>query len=162
VCYPDGSEHGWEVITRPKRVVAVLANTTDRALVLIAGHRPLIGRWNVTLPAGLVEPGKTPEEACRDELHEETGYVGGTVRYLATPPSSPGLTDEATMLHHMPDVAPHPGGQRLEPTEQIEVLRVPLHEFDTFMLAVLAREETFALDAKIAFALRIAQLKNLL
>jgi NAD+ diphosphatase len=67
---------------------------TDPVVIMLAtrGERALLGR-NRRRPgarfsclAGFVEPGETPEEAVRREVHEEAGVACGRVRYLAAQP----------------------------------------------------------------------------
>jgi NAD+ diphosphatase len=67
---------------------------TDPVVIMLAirGERALLGR-NRRRPgarfsclAGFVEPGETPEEAVRREVHEEAGVRCGRVRYLAAQP----------------------------------------------------------------------------
>lgn len=53
---------------------AVLPVTGDGRLILIDQYRPAIRRRTLELPAGMVAPGETPEQAIERELHEETGY----------------------------------------------------------------------------------------
>lgn len=76
ILYPDGVSRPWEAVSRPEEVVSVLAQTSERVLILIAECRPLLApRWNISLPAGLVDAGDTKEDTCRKELRQETGYV---------------------------------------------------------------------------------------
>ena len=87
---PDGSLRYWEGVSRPEEVVSVLAKTKENVLLLIAEYRPLTApRWNISLPAGLVDAGYSKEETCKKELAEETGYVGERVRFLIDTPPSP-------------------------------------------------------------------------
>lgn len=76
--YPNGTVRPYEGCSRitTKEVVSVLAKTRENVLILVAEYRPLIAPyWNISLPAGLVDPGYTREATCRKELREETGYV---------------------------------------------------------------------------------------
>jgi len=53
-------------------VVCFIRSVEPPALLLIQRRRaPDRGRWNA--PGGGLEPGETPEEACRREVREETG-----------------------------------------------------------------------------------------
>jgi NAD+ diphosphatase len=67
---------------------------TDPVVIMLATHgeRALLGR-NRRRPgarfsclAGFVEPGETPEEAVRREVHEEAGVRCGRARYLSAQP----------------------------------------------------------------------------
>lgn len=97
---------GWEWVERVRAsaVVAVVAITDDRRLVLTAQRRRAVGdRVVIDLPAGLVgdEPGAEDEAiagAGLRELAEETGWEAAAVETLATCPTSPGLTSEVVTL----------------------------------------------------------------
>jgi ADP-ribose pyrophosphatase len=39
-------------------------------------YRPPVDQVVIEVPAGLIDPGETPEECAVRELKEETGYVG--------------------------------------------------------------------------------------
>lgn len=62
----------------------------------------------------------------------------------------------------MGDVILTPGGQKLEPTEVIEVLRVPANELDTLMEKVMNLTHLFVVDAKIDQAVAYAKRRNYL
>jgi ADP-ribose pyrophosphatase len=100
------TRNGWEFAVRRRcqGVVAIVALTTDRRLVLVEQHRIPVGGRVIELPAGLVgdEPGRANEsiiDAARRELLEETGYVSdhwSTESIRVT--SSAGLTDEVVTI----------------------------------------------------------------
>ncbi|MHB8451546.1 MAG: NUDIX hydrolase [Mycobacteriales bacterium] len=50
---------------------AVIRDPEDRLLLVRRGRPPAQDRWS--LPGGRVEPGESPEMACRREVAEETG-----------------------------------------------------------------------------------------
>jgi len=62
--------------------VAVLARTPGGLIPLIRQYRPAVESYTWELPAGLLDPGETPETACVRELKEETGLVAGRYTYL--------------------------------------------------------------------------------
>lgn len=57
-------------------MVAVLALTEQREVVLVRQFRPGPESILLELPAGVVEPGEAPAETAAAELLEETGYAG--------------------------------------------------------------------------------------
>jgi ADP-ribose pyrophosphatase len=57
-------------------MVAVLALTDAREVVLVRQFRPGPEAVVLELPAGVVDPGHDPAETAAAELLEETGYVG--------------------------------------------------------------------------------------
>ena len=79
-------------------VAIVLHNGTPRLLVTREYRAPL-GRHELSLPSGLVDPGETIETAAARELFEETGLQLKRVLHVSPPvASSAGLTDEAVCL----------------------------------------------------------------
>lgn len=57
-------------------MVAVLALTETREVVLVRQFRPGPEAVLLELPAGVVDPGADPAQTAADELLEETGYTG--------------------------------------------------------------------------------------
>ena len=45
-------------------------------MILQKQYRPPIDKVVIEVPAGLIDPGETAEQAAVRELKEETGYVG--------------------------------------------------------------------------------------
>ncbi len=82
-----GHPKTYEIISRNKniRTLAELQNEKADSVILIltdeGGERLLLNReyrmamaqWIYNFPAGLIDPGETPEESARRELREETG-----------------------------------------------------------------------------------------
>lgn len=91
---PDGLSIERDLIDHGPAVV-LLALTPDHQSALIAReYRVGVNREAIALPAGLINPGETPEEAAVRELAEETGYVAQSVRHLLTITASEGMTNE--------------------------------------------------------------------
>lgn len=95
----------WEYVTRKSvsGIVAIVAVTDDRKMVLVEQFRPPVGKAVIELPAGLAgdEVGHEQEdlaEAARRELLEETGYEAAAMTLLAEGVPSAGITDEIITL----------------------------------------------------------------
>jgi ADP-ribose pyrophosphatase len=94
----------WEYVTRKNAtgVIAVIAVTREKRLLLVEQFRPPVEARVIELPAGLAGDGvhrhETLESAARRELLEETGYEAGTMSYIGGGTVSPGLTDELITL----------------------------------------------------------------
>jgi ADP-ribose pyrophosphatase len=95
----------WEYVTRRSvsGIVAIVAVTDDRKLVLVEQFRPPVGKPVIELPAGLAgdEAGHEQEDladAARRELLEETGYEASQMTFLAEGVPSAGITDEIITL----------------------------------------------------------------
>ena len=98
-------EGKWEFVERVNAtgVVAVVAVTDDRRIILTDQFRTAVGRNVIDLPAGLAGDidGQEDEafaKSARRELMEETGYRAKDIEHIADCPSSPGLTSEVISL----------------------------------------------------------------
>ncbi len=56
-------------------VVLILTDRTGQRILLNKEYRMAAGTWVYNFPAGLIEPGETPEEGAARELREETGLT---------------------------------------------------------------------------------------
>ena len=54
-------------------VILILTDLTGEKILVSREFRMAIGRWIYNFPAGLIDPGETPEESAKRELWEETG-----------------------------------------------------------------------------------------
>lgn len=106
---PSGGEKVYEMfsrdpgITSPEKLLhprtdAVMIIMTDEArehMLLIHEFRLELGREIYGLPAGLIDPGETPEQAAKRELKEETGLELVEIRHVLPPAySAVGLSNE--------------------------------------------------------------------
>lgn len=107
----------WEVVFHAPAVCVLLlrGEPGQGEVLLVEQRRPAIQSTTLELPAGLVDPGETPEQAARRELAEEVGLTG-TLTRLAVVHSSPGFTDERVTLFEATDVreVPREGGDEDE------------------------------------------------
>ncbi|MBE5968830.1 MAG: NUDIX hydrolase [Lachnospiraceae bacterium] len=83
----DKKEKVYEIISREKNltnqeelkgekadsIVLILTNEEGDKLLVNKEFRLATGEWIYNFPAGLIDPGESPEEAARRELREETG-----------------------------------------------------------------------------------------
>jgi 8-oxo-dGTP pyrophosphatase MutT (NUDIX family) len=136
----QGRERRWESAGRQGAATAVLVVPVLRPsgrLVLIRQYRPPVDAYVIEFPAGLVDPGETPEQAAVREVFEETGYRGA-VRWTGPQTcSSPGMTcegvrlmlmdvDESLAANRQPSACPDEG-------EEIEVCLVSLDCLAAFL-----------------------------
>jgi len=133
--------NGWEFVERlgSSGVVGIVAVTAERRLLLVEQFRPPIGCNGIELPAGLAgdvlgQELEDLETAARRELLEETGYAAETLTYLATGPSSAGLTNETVALFLAERVQQQsPGGGH--GGEKITVHAIPLGNVGVWLQA---------------------------
>ena len=97
----DGNVHLWESVARVRSggAVLILAKLIPSGrILLIRQFRPPAGGLVWEFPAGLLEPGESPETAAVRELKEETGYRGRVVSCTGPAFSSPGLSSESLFV----------------------------------------------------------------
>jgi ADP-ribose pyrophosphatase len=94
---PNGETATREVVKHPG-AVAVLA-IHDNKMIVVEQYRKALGRSQVEIPAGKLEPGEDQAEAAKRELEEETGYSCGEVRLISSFYTSPGFADEILHLY---------------------------------------------------------------
>jgi len=119
---PNGLELDDYYVVEQLDFVTVFPVTHDGRVVLVREYKHGIGRVLLQLPAGFIEPGEDPAKAAVRELREETGYAGELCKvaeWVVDPTRTP------TIEHvYFGRVAPA-GKQRLEDTEDIELVLVP-------------------------------------
>jgi len=127
-----GSIREWEAVERigADGVVIIAAITSDGNILLIRQYRPALDSCIVELPAGLIEPGEAPVDACKRELIEETGHSSNTIMPLSAGVISTGLLTENwhAMLALDARVATEDELKTFPPdeTEDIEVVSIEL------------------------------------
>jgi len=119
--------------------VNVVALTKEREVILVRQYRHGLQKTIIETPGGSMEPNdKSPFEAIKRELLEETGYSSNniieTCRISANPANHNNLTYCYIALDSYLVTAP-----RLDDTEQIEVTLRPLDE----VIEMLNNQEFF-------------------
>lgn len=66
----------------------------DKRLVFIWNYRHPIQGWELELPAGLIDPGETPQTGAKRELKEETGYSAKSWKTLGWLHTLPGISSQ--------------------------------------------------------------------
>jgi 8-oxo-dGTP pyrophosphatase MutT (NUDIX family) len=104
---------------------SVLCVTDASEVVLVRQYRHGIGSPSLELPAGVIEPHETPEEAARRELLEETGYESNDWVSIQTVSTEPARhTTRAHFFLARGARATHRPAP--EESEVLEQVRVPL------------------------------------
>ncbi|XP_008314354.1 ADP-sugar pyrophosphatase [Cynoglossus semilaevis] len=169
---PAGNSRVWETVKRTTRqpnaqvdgvgIIAFLKRTLHRdCVVLVKQFRPPLGGYTLEFPAGLIDEGETAEAAALRELKEETGYRGEVVGVTPVTCLDPGLSNCTTQI-----ILVNINGDEVEninPTQQlgdgefVEVVHLPLDEFQT-KLDDLLKKEKLVVDSKVyIFAMGMAQ-----
>jgi ADP-ribose pyrophosphatase len=121
----DGRRHLRELVDHKPGAATVAVDDAGQ-VVLVRQPRPAVNAQPLELPAGLVDPGETPEVCAARELREETGYVASEVVPLVRFYTSPGFTDE--LIHIFAARGLKPGAAQHEDEEEIELVHMPLLE----------------------------------
>ena len=58
---------------QPNAVVMILTDERGERILINHEYRMAMAQWIYNFPAGLIDPGETPEESAKRELWEETG-----------------------------------------------------------------------------------------
>ena len=109
-------DHGLELVAHPPAVVMVALEESGDVW-LVRSRRPVPEQTLVEVPAGLIDPGESPAEAARRELHEECGLEAERWEELASAYSSPGFCDERVHVYLATGLR-HVGGE--EPAGAVE------------------------------------------
>jgi ADP-ribose pyrophosphatase len=150
----------WEYVSRNgvTGVVAIIAVTSDKKLVLVEQYRPPVESRVIELPAGLAGDGKhrheTLEAAARRELLEETGYEASEMAYVGGGCASAGLTDELISLFLATGVSKTGPGLG-DGDEQITVHEVPIVEVVGWLET--QSQKGMLVDLKVYAALHFAK-----
>lgn len=127
--------------------VMVVAVTDQREVLVIRQYRYPSKRYSLELPGG-GSGGADPLEAAARELEEETGYRAGRLEKLGDFVTYCGLADET--CHVVLATELQPGDQKLDPTERIELRKIPVDR-----LNAMVRDGEFR-DGMGLAALRVA------
>lgn len=105
----------------------------------------------IEVPAGLMDPGETPEEAAVRELREETGYVGVPSQTSPVMFNDPGFCNTNLRMVHVTIDMSLPENQELKPQledgEFIDVFTVRLA--DLWDECKKFEAQGYAIDARI-------------
>lgn len=100
--------------------VTLVALTDAGDAVMVRQYRFGVGYPTLETPGGMVDPGEDPLAAAKRELAEETGYTGGTWRYLGAVEPNPAIHDH--LCHHwLAEGVALTGPQQTSAGEQIRV-----------------------------------------
>lgn len=106
----DGHKSFREVVLHSGGVV-ILALKDDNTILMVKQYRYPLKHVNLELPAGKLEHGENPDDACKRELEEETGYRAKTWKSLGFINTTPGICTEKLYLYMAKDlefVGEHP------------------------------------------------------
>ena len=106
----DGHKSFREVVIHSGGVV-IAALKDSQTILLVKQYRYPLKQVNIELPAGKLEKDEDPNEACKRELEEETGYRAKSWKSLGYINTTPGICTEKLYLYLAKDleyVGEHP------------------------------------------------------
>ncbi|HJO95861.1 MAG TPA: NUDIX hydrolase [Victivallales bacterium] len=154
----------WENVNRTTNgaVVIIAKIIQSNKFILIRQYRPPIDNYIIEFPAGLIDEGEELTTTALRELMEETGYKG-YVKEISEPVySSPGLSDESLSLVFVEVdgslVENKNPKQKIEPTEDIEVILVEADNLNEFISDKIKSGDY--IDAKLMTFITANKLSN--
>jgi ADP-ribose pyrophosphatase len=100
---------------------SVLAVTDTGHVVFVDQYRHGAARVSRELPAGMIDPGETPEQAAKRELEEETGFVAEHWEHLFSTNTEPARHTSRAHFYFAKG-ARRIAEQRVDPSENIDVV----------------------------------------
>lgn len=146
-------EDHWEFVERVNcwGIVAILALTDERKVILVDQHRIPVGKSVIEFPAGLADgaggnENETLEDAAKRELLEETGYQAKKMIYCTQGPISAASTSDIMTIFRAEGLkkVAKGGGDN---TESITVYEVPIETVDDWLDE--KAKEGFLIDSKV-------------
>lgn len=98
-------------------------NKEDSCFIMVKQYRHGSGRLTTEFPAGVIEPGESPEAAAQREFEEETGFRAATYRLLGAVNPNPAFMGNRVYTFLAEGVY-RSGPQKLDENESIEVVKV--------------------------------------
>ena len=108
----------------PGDYVTVLPIMPDKRVVVVRQYRPIVEAYTLELPSGHVDLGHTPEEAARQELLEQTGYVAGGLELLGSVVADAGRLVKRQWNYLATDLTRAPGAT-VEAGIEVSTLSLP-------------------------------------
>ena len=121
-----GNEHSF-ISARGTDWINVIALTGDNEVLLVRQFRHSSEVVTLEIPGGMVDEGEEPIDAAARELLEETGYRGEELIPLGAVLPNPAILDLECHTYLVEGVT-KVGEPKLDGTEDIEVVLLPLHE----------------------------------
>lgn len=131
----NGSKGVWEAVKRKTfgKIVAICAITKENEIILEKSFRIPINSYIIELPAGLMDKkGENSEDTIKRELLEETGFGIEKVELMLEGPFNAGLVADEMQIFFAKN-ARKVCEPKLENAEDIEVIKVPVKDFFSFL-----------------------------
>ncbi|MFC2149447.1 NUDIX hydrolase [Candidatus Auribacterota bacterium] len=95
---PGGRKTTRDIVKHPG-AVSMVPVLDDGRIVLVKQYRKAVEKELYEIPAGTREKGESLTACVKRELHEETGYIPGSVKHLMSYYPAPGYTSEKIHIY---------------------------------------------------------------
>lgn len=126
ILFDNGNKAVREVVDKHEGGSAVVALDEEGKMIFVSQYRYASRCPMLEIPAGLYNPGETPEECARRELEEETGLRAERAVYLFDMWASPGYVTEKITVYWCQNFTQT--SQHLDADEFIHVVRLSPQE----------------------------------
>ena len=126
VLNPSGQPGQYGKVCFKSRAIAILPLDTDNHTYLVGQYRYTLDEYSWELPMGGGALDEAPLAAAQRELREETGLQARDWQPLMSLHTSNSITDEIAYAFVARDLTPGPADP--EPTEALNVVRIPFAE----------------------------------
>jgi 8-oxo-dGTP pyrophosphatase MutT (NUDIX family) len=127
-----GLEHDFYVI-ESRDWVNVIPITNNHQVIMIKQYRHGSRKVALEIPGGLLDPGDTPKKGAARELLEETGFQSKKLKQIGVVRPNPALFNNRCYTFLAQDIQ-KVADPKLDQTEDIEVVPVPLADISGFIL----------------------------
>lgn len=126
---PDGRTATREIVRHPGAAAVVALH--EGKLIVVEQYRKPLGKTQIEIPAGKLDPNEQPQLAAARELEEETGYIAVNLTLLNKFYTSPGFADELLYIYFTDQVTV--GKQHLDEDEDVIVKLITVEEADQYI-----------------------------
>jgi ADP-ribose pyrophosphatase len=117
---PDATTESYHAVAQ-QDYIAIVARTPDGMVPIVRQYRPALECFTWELPAGMVDKGESPDNCCRRELLEETGFPSRTVYALGT--YAPCTARLSNRIHSFfVETGPRTSGPAAEPDIELKLV----------------------------------------
>lgn len=143
-----GAEHDYFAIDRPG-AVAIAAITKQNEIILVKQFRPPIGKYVLSLPAGLIDKDKDILTIAKDELLEEAGFTAKKWQLVGQTYNSTGILNEEVFLFLATGLKYAGAKNNILEGEHIEVIKMPFSEKAVTMALELAQDNGCEVESSL-------------